>query len=196
LPAAQREYQELQAFAVAQGGHDLQPWDVAYYSEKLKQTRYSLSQEALRPWFPWSAVLEGLFSICERLFGVQFRAAQVAQLWHPDVSFFEVLAGDQVIAGFFLDPYARENKRGGAWMGSCRVRRRRLDGSLQRPVAYLVCNFNPPTGGQQALLTHQEVTAPSADAGGGRARFRHQWGTLGRCGITQSVPGKLVLAAR
>lgn len=158
-PAAQQELDQLREFARERFGHeDLQAWDVPFYSEKLKQERYSISQEELRPYFPLSKVLDGFFSIVGTLFGVRFVANDTVERWHDDVHYFDVYDGDELIAGCYLDAYARSGKRSGAWMDDCRIRRRRADGSLQLPVAYLTCNFNRPVGDTPALLTHDEVT--------------------------------------
>lgn len=158
LPAAKQEYEELTAFAAQQGQSDLQAWDVSYYSEKLKQERYAISQEELRPWFPLEKVLSGLFDIAQRLFSVTFQADQSVDLYHPDVRFYRVFRDGEEIAAFYMDLYARAKKRGGAWMDVCRSRRRMVNGELQKPVAYLTCNFNGPVADKPALLTHNEVT--------------------------------------
>jgi len=155
---AQRDYDELAAYAKAQGVDDPQAWDLTYYGEKLKQEKYSVSQEALRPYFPMPKVLDGLFTVAGKLFDIQISEVAEFDSWHNDARLFEVSRGGQLIARFFLDPYARDKKRGGAWMDDCRVRRRLDDGALQLPVAYLVCNFNAPVGDDPALLTHDEVT--------------------------------------
>ena len=137
---------------------DLAPWDVAYAAEKLRQAQYALSQEDLRPYFPISTVIDGLFAISQRLFGVHFRANHSLSTWHKDVLAYDVLNADGSLrAQFYLDPYARAKKRGGAWMDGA-VSRFRDNGVLQLPVAYLVCNFTPPVGDSEACLTHQEVT--------------------------------------
>ena len=137
---------------------DLAPWDVAYAAEKLRQAQYALSQEDLRPYFPISTVTDGLFAISQRLFGVHFRANHSLSTWHKDVLAYDVLNADGSLrAQFYLDPYARAKKRGGAWMDGA-VSRFRDNGALQLPVAYLVCNFTPPVGDSEACLTHQEVT--------------------------------------
>ena len=137
---------------------DLAPWDVAYAAEKLRQAQYALSQEDLRPYFPISTVIDGLFAISQRLFGVHFRANHSLSTWHKDVLAYDVLNADGSLrAQFYLDPYARAKKRGGAWMDGA-VSRFRDNGALQLPVAYLVCNFTPPVGDSKACLTHQEVT--------------------------------------
>ncbi len=156
-PAGQRDLSELRAFAAELGIADLQPWDTTYVAEKLKQQKLNLSQEALRPYFPAPVVIAGLFSIAETLFGVSITAAE-AEVWADGVTYYEIREHGQLIASFYLDPYARANKRGGAWMANGRSRRRLADGSLQLPIAFLTCNFNPPVDGQPALLTHDEVT--------------------------------------
>jgi oligopeptidase A len=157
-PQAQKEYQELQAFALEEFSEpDLQSWDISYYSEKLKQVRYAISQEELRPYFPMTKVLEGMFQVTGKLFGIEIEEVAEFDRWHADARLFNVSRQGELIARFFLDPFARAKKRGGAWMDDCRVRR--MDnGVLQLPVAYLVCNFNPPVGDDPALLTHNEVT--------------------------------------
>lgn len=158
-PQAEAEFGELQQFAQEQLGLDtLAPWDITYASEKLREQRYAISQEVLRPYFPAPKVIEGLFGVVNRLYGLTFRENKDVAVWHPDVRYFEVLENDQPIAGFYLDLYAREGKRGGAWMDVCRTRRRCDNGSLQLPIAYLVCNFTRPVGDRPALLTHDEVT--------------------------------------
>jgi oligopeptidase A len=159
LAAAKQEFEELQQFAAQKYQHpQIEAWDVGYFSEKLKQERYAISQEELRPWFPLEKVLSGLFEIAERLFNVNFKADQSVDLSHPDVRFYRVYRDGEEIAAFYMDLYARANKRGGAWMDVCRSRRRTVAGGLQKPVAYLTCNFNGPVGDKPALLTHSEVT--------------------------------------
>ncbi|WP_299598045.1 M3 family metallopeptidase [uncultured Microbulbifer sp.] len=157
-PAAVKEFAELQAFAADELGLDkLQPWDVAWAAEKLKQSRYAVSQEDLRPYFPYPKVLSGLFAVAEKLFGVVAERDDSVASYHKDVHFYWLKRGGEPIAGFYLDPYAREKKRGGAWMDDARVRRQTVAG-LQLPVAYLVCNFSSPSKDKPALLTHYEVT--------------------------------------
>ncbi len=157
-PAAEAEVQQLRRWCREEFGvTDLQMWDVPYYSEKLKERRHSVSQESLRPYFPLARVLEGLFWVARELFEVEIKPVSTAEVWHPDVRFFAVEREGQVIAHFYLDLFAREGKRGGAWMADCRVRRR-AGGETQLPVAYLVCNFSAPANGQPALLTHAEIT--------------------------------------
>ena len=152
-PAAEREFRELEQFA----GRELAAWDVAYYSERLKNERLQVSEEALRPYFPVPRVLAGLFTVISRLYGVRIVANAAIEVYHPDVRYFDVLDRDGTPrGGFFLDLYARPKKRGGAWMDEC-VGRIQLAGTSALPVAYLVCNFAPPVGGQPSLLTHQDV---------------------------------------
>ncbi|MBN1008246.1 oligopeptidase A [Amphritea pacifica] len=157
-PQAEKEYQELQDFALEEFSEpELQSWDISYYSEKLKQARYAISQEELRPYFPMTKVLDGMFKITGKLFSIEIEEVAEFDRWHKDARLFNVSRDGELIARFFLDPYARAKKRGGAWMDDCRVRRIN-NGVLQLPVAYLVCNFNPPLGDKPALLTHNEVT--------------------------------------
>ncbi|QEL12898.1 oligopeptidase A [Kushneria phosphatilytica] len=158
VPQARQEFEALAAFARDELGlEQLEPWDIGYASERLREARYALSQEALRPWFPAPKVIEGLFKVTGQLFGISFRENLEAPRWHEDVRFYDILENGVPIAGFYLDLYAREGKRGGAWMDECRVRRRLDDDSIQLPVAYLTCNFTRPIGGKPALLTHDEV---------------------------------------
>jgi oligopeptidase A len=152
-PAAEREFAELERFA----GRPLASWDVAFFSERLRKERLQVSEEALRPYFPLPRVLAGLFTVVHRLYGVRIVANPSVETYHPDVRFFDVLDRDDTPrGGFFLDLYARPKKRGGAWMDEC-VGRIRLEGTSSLPIAYLVCNFSPPSGSQPALLTHYEV---------------------------------------
>lgn len=158
-PGAEQDLAALREFAqAALGLADLKPWDVAFVSERLKQQRYALSQEDLKPYFPAPKVIAGLFAIAERLFAVQIQAAPELESYHPDVKAYAVLEQGQPRAYFYLDLYAREHKRGGAWMADARVRRRIEGDQLQLPIAFLTCNFNPPLAGKPALLTHDEVT--------------------------------------
>ena len=158
-PSAETDLADLKAFAKAEHGvEELNSWDVGYYAEKLREKKYSISQEVLRPYFPINKVLSGLFHTAQTLFGVNIREESDFDTYHKDVQLFTISKNGEDIARFFLDPYAREGKRGGAWMDECRVRRRLDDGRLQLPVAYLVCNFTQPIGDKPALLTHDEVT--------------------------------------
>ncbi|MCG8609917.1 MAG: oligopeptidase A [Pseudomonadales bacterium] len=159
-PYAEKDLQELREFAQQlDGTTELNAWDVPFYSEKLKQQRYQLSQEQLRPYFPLPRVLQGLFTCASRLFNIEIKnVAAPVPLWHEDVQFFEIHRNGEQIAAFYFDVYARSNKRGGAWMANCRTRRRLADGQIQLPVAFMVCNFSNPVDGRPALLTHDEVT--------------------------------------
>ncbi|MDZ7851817.1 MAG: oligopeptidase A [Halomonas sp.] len=158
VPQAREEFAELAAYARDElGMEELAPWDVGFASEKLREARYAISDEQLRPYFPAPQVVDGLFRVVERLYDVTFAEDDTAPRYHPDVRYFRILEQGTPIAGFYLDLYAREGKRGGAWMDECRVRR--LEGeAVQLPVAYLTCNFTRPVGDTPALLTHDEVT--------------------------------------
>ncbi|MCC7462699.1 MAG: M3 family metallopeptidase [Gammaproteobacteria bacterium] len=152
-PAGLAEYAELERFA----GRPLAAWDVTYYSERLQHSRYAISQEALREYLPLPRVLAGLFELAEQLFDVRIRERSGVSTWHPDVRFFDIARpGGELLAGFYLDPYARPHKRSGAWMDDC-VGRNDIGGTHVRPVAYLVCNSLPPAGERPALLTHDDV---------------------------------------
>ena len=167
-PQAQRELNELREFARDQCGQDdLQAWDIGYYAEKLRLHRYRLSQEELRPYFPITRVLPGLFGVAERLFGITVRPIDGVETWHPDVQVYEIVDADGMQRGrFYLDLYARSHKRGGAWMDGC-LARRRLGDEVRRPAAYLIGNFTPPVGHDPALLTHNEVVTMFHEFGHG-----------------------------
>jgi oligopeptidase A len=151
--AARAEFAELEAFA----GRKLNAWDVGFYAERLQRERFNVSQEELRPYFPLPHVLKGLFEVAERLFDVRIRERTGVPLWHADVRFFDITgAGGAPVGSFYLDAYARPNKRSGAWMDEC-VGRKRLASGEALPVAYLVCNFLPPSERRPALLTHDDV---------------------------------------
>ncbi|ENV60911.1 M3 family metallopeptidase [Acinetobacter soli] len=152
---ALKEVEELTAIARQDGLDQLQPWDSGYYSEKLKQQQFNLSQEALKPYFPAPKIIQGLFQIVQRLYGIDI-VEREAPVWHPDVRYYELEDQGQVLAGFYFDLYARSGKRGGAWMSGFRSRMQSAQG-LQKPICYMVCNFTPPVGKQPALLTHDEV---------------------------------------
>jgi oligopeptidase A len=163
--AAHRELDEVRALAaeagaeLGQGGQPVMNWDVAFWSERLREKKFQFTDEELRPYFPLESVLKGLFGLAERIFGIHVSPADgEAPVWHKDVRFFRVTdeSGKQV-AAFYLDPYSRpENKRGGAWMDDC-LGRRLLRGRLQLPVAHLICNSTPPAGGKPSLMTFREV---------------------------------------
>lgn len=155
----EREVEELRQFASKEFGVDsLELWDIAYYSEKQKQHLFQISDEELRPYFPEQKVVSGLFEVLKRVFGMRVEERQGVDTWHESVRFFDIFDAQDALRGsFYLDLYAREHKRGGAWMDECRVRRISADGELQSPVAYLTCNFNRPVGDKPALFTHDEV---------------------------------------
>ncbi len=155
-PYAEKDMQELSAYAKKLGINDMQAWDVAYVSEKLREEKYAFSDQEVKQYFPESKVLAGLFKVVETIFGVQVRKAE-APLWHADAAFYAISdSQNSPIAYFYLDLYARNNKRGGAWMDECITRRKTASG-IELPVAYLTCNFSPPVGGKPALFTHDEV---------------------------------------
>ncbi|ORU90078.1 MAG: oligopeptidase A [Cycloclasticus sp. symbiont of Poecilosclerida sp. M] len=158
MSMAKKDYLALQAFAKKSGQLEaLAAWDMAYFSEKLRQQQYHFSQEQVKPYFPANRVLKGLFSLVERLYGIKISVITDVDVWHDDVQFFEIIDATGERRGrFYIDLYARENKRGGAWMDECVTRFDTGDG-LQTAVAYLVCNFTPPLGDDPALLTHGEV---------------------------------------
>ena len=156
-PQAEKELEALRAFAKDEFGvDDLQAWDIGYYGEKLRQQRYAISQEELRPWFPAEKAISGMFDVVSRLYGVNFENVNDVDTWHKDVRFFNITRDGKTIGRFYLDLYAREHKRGGAWMDVCRSRWK-TDSDVQLPVAYLTCNFTTPVGDKPALLTHDEV---------------------------------------
>jgi oligopeptidase A len=154
LPAGRQEFSNLEEFA----GRKLNAWDVAFYSEKLQESRFKVSQEALRPYFPLPKVLAGLFALTERLYGITVRERDGVSVWHPSVRYYDLLDSEAgIVAGFYLDPYSRSEKRSGAWMDECVVAKE-LPSGKALPVAQLVCNFTAPVGSAPSLLTHDEVT--------------------------------------
>ncbi|HQN65020.1 MAG TPA: M3 family metallopeptidase [Methylophilus sp.] len=155
-PYAQRDMAELTAYAKKLGIDDMQAWDVAYVSEKLREEKYAFSDQEVKQYFPENKVLAGLFRVVEAIFGMRMRKAN-APTWHPDASFYEISNADgKTIAYFYLDLYARNGKRGGAWMDEC-ITRRKKDGGIELPAAFLTCNFSAPVGSKPALFTHDEV---------------------------------------
>ncbi|WP_386686275.1 oligopeptidase A [Lonepinella sp. MS14437] len=156
----EKELCELKAFAVKNYNVTyFEPWDIAFYSEKQKQALYAINDEELRPYFPEERVLSGLFELVQRIFNIRAVERFDVETYHKDVRFFDLIdQTDEIRGSFYLDLYAREHKRGGAWMDDCIGRKRKTDGSLQKPVAYLTCNFNAPIGDKPALFTHDEVT--------------------------------------
>lgn len=155
---ARNDFETLVTFADKNGGPEaLKPWDVPYYSEKLKKAAFDISEEELRPYFPAPTVLKGMFEVVRRLFDIEVVPYDGMSVWHEDVLTYEIRKDGVSIARFYFDLYARASKRGGAWMDDCRVRRVDDSGSLQLPVAYLTCNFSGPLGDDPALLSHNEV---------------------------------------
>ena len=157
-PVAQHEFMELGEYALERDGlKELEAWDMAYYSEKLREERYHVSDELLRPYFPAAKVCAGLFNVTQKLYGISLQELPDAEVWHPDVRLYEVLdEGGSLRGRLYTDLYARSGKRGGAWMDDALNRRRRGD-RLQTPVAFLTCNFPPPVGDTPSLLSHDEV---------------------------------------
>jgi oligopeptidase A len=158
-PIAEKEFAELQAFAKETAGMtELAAWDMTYFAEKLRQQRYAISQEEVKPYFPENKVVTGLFGVVNRLYGLNITERHDVDVWHPSVRFFDIFDANGALRGqFYLDLYARSHKRGGAWMDECLVHRQTTVG-LQTPVAYLTCNFSEPVGDKPALFSHDEVT--------------------------------------
>ena len=159
-PQGEKELADLKRYAYEFfGASDIKPWDIAYYSEKQKQHLYTINDEELRPYFPEQRVVSGLFEVVRRIFGITAKQRHDVEVWAPEVKFYDLYAANGELKGsFYLDLYAREHKRGGAWMDDCIGQMRFADGHLQKPVAYLTCNFNRPIGDKPALFTHNEVT--------------------------------------
>ena len=158
-PQAEQELSELKEFSQDFLNKDekLANWDAPYFAEKLRQQRYAISQEELKPWFPAEQVIQGLFTVVQRLFGLQVKPLSSVAVWHEDVRLYEIIDQQGNVRGrFYLDLYARQNKRGGAWMDECHTRFRH-NGALQIPVAFLTCNLTPPVGDTPALFTHDDV---------------------------------------
>jgi oligopeptidase A len=183
--AAQHELEEVRSFARENDNHDdLLAWDIPYYSEKLRQKKYAISQEELKPYFPEPRVVSGLFAIVERLYGLQIEAVEGVDAWHEDVAFYHIRDAAGAVRGeFYLDLYARQHKRGGAWMDEC-ISRRRSASDLQIPVAYLTCNFSPPIGDRPALFTHDEVITLFHEFGHGLHHMLTQIDYAGVSGIS------------
>jgi oligopeptidase A len=159
-PMAKQELAELTGFARQEHDvSDLSAWDIPYYGEKLRQHTFDFSQEDLKPYFPETKVIPGMFDVVKRLYGITINEVDGVEKWHDDVHFYEIRDAKNELRGqFYLDLYARDKKRGGAWMDDCIGRKRNVDGSLQIPVAYLTCNLTQPIGDDPALFTHDEVT--------------------------------------
>ena len=184
-PAAEQDLAELSAYVEAEFAvTELDAWDVGYYSEKLREHKYAISQEVLRPYFPIDKALAGLFKVANSLFDVEIRQEAEFDTYHEDVKLFTVSKAGVDVARFYLDPFAREGKRGGAWMDDCRCRYRLEDGRLQLPVAYLVCNFTAPIDGKPSLLTHNELTTLFHEFGHGLHHMLTQVEVLDVSGIS------------
>jgi oligopeptidase A len=183
-PHAELDWKELREFAANElGMSDLQPWDMTFAAERLRQKRYSFSENEVKQYFPEDAVFKGLFKVTETLFGVRIRRDE-ATVWHPDVRFFRVENQDGgLVAQFYLDLYAREGKRGGAWMDDARGRHKHTHGGVQTPVAYLTCNFSAPVGGKPACFTHDEVITLFHEFGHGLHHMLTRVDELGVSGI-------------
>ena len=183
-PHAEQDWKELREFAANELSlSDLQPWDMTFAAERLRQKRYSFSENEVKQYFPEDAVFKGLFKVTETLFGVRIRRDEAA-VWHPDVRFFRVENQDGgLVAQFYLDLYAREGKRGGAWMDDARGRHKHTHGGVQTPVAYLTCNFSAPVGGKPACFTHDEVITLFHEFGHGLHHMLTRVDELGVSGI-------------
>lgn len=182
-PFAEQDLKELSSFVAEQGITTLQNWDVSYYSEKLREARYSISDEALRVYFPINKVLAGLFNLVNQLYGIEIHELKDFDTWHPDVRLFAIQEQGKIIGRFFFDLYARPHKRGGAWMDGARDRYQNSQGEIITPVANIVCNFMPASNGQPALLTHDEVTTLFHEFGHGLHHMLTQVNQLGASGI-------------
>jgi len=185
LPIARQELDEVRSYAKELDGLAvLESWDVTYYSEKLQQHKYAISQEELKPYFPEDKVLSGMFAVVERLYGMKISERQGVDAWHEDVRFFDIHDDKGELRGsFYFDLYARPNKRGGAWMDDC-IGRMVTDGKVQTPVAYLTCNFSSPIGDDPALFTHDEVLTMFHEFGHGLHHMLTQVDYLSVAGIS------------
>lgn len=186
VPVAQSEFDAICRFAESDLGlaaDDVAAWDVPWVSDKLKKRDHDLSDDDLKPYFPASRAIPGLFAVCGQLFGLHIEAEEGVDVYHPEVTYYAITDSQgQLRGGFYLDPYAREHKRGGAWMDVCTTRQR-LGETVQLPVAYLVCNLTPPVGDAPALLTHQEVTTLFHEFGHGLHHMLTRMDTAGVSGI-------------
>ncbi len=184
-PQAEKEWEALRAFAKVKYGVDaLNPWDMSYYSEKQRAHLYAFSQEDLRPYFSEDNVLKGMFQVIKKLYGMRVEELKGVDVWHEHVRFFSIYDETNTLRGqFYLDLYARAHKRGGAWMDECRVRRRQQSGGVETPVAYLTCNFTPPTGDRPALFSHDEVETLFHEFGHGLHHMLTQVETASVSGI-------------
>ena len=182
-PYAEKDLAEVKAFArESLNLADPQPWDLSYASEKLREAKYAFSETEVKKYFPVSKVLAGLFAQIKKLYGIGF-AEKTVPVWHKDVRYFELEQNGKTIGGVYMDLYAREGKRGGAWMNDYKGRRRFADGTLQLPTAYLVCNFTPPVGCKEARLSHDEILTLFHETGHGLHHLLTQVDELGVSGI-------------
>ena len=181
---ARKDFADLQSFAKQYHGiNNLQSWDLTYYSEKMRQHFYQLSQEEVKAYFPITRVLPGLFAVVEKLYGLQISEISDFDSWHPDVRFFQIHDEFGVLRGkFYFDLYARTKKRGGAWMDDC-VGRKKINDHIQTPIAYLTCNFTPPTSTEPSLLSHDDVTTLFHEFGHGLQHMLTKIDYLGVSGI-------------
>ena len=181
---ARKDLADLNEFAKKHYGvNELHSWDLSYYSEKMRQHFFQLSQEEVKAYFPITRVIPGLFAVVEKLYGLQINEITDFDSWHPDVRFFEIHDESGELRGqFYFDLYARTKKRGGAWMDDC-VGRKKFNGAIQTPVAYLTCNFTPPTGTEPSLLTHDDVTTLFHEFGHGLQHMLTKVDHLGVSGI-------------
>ncbi len=156
-PHALQDLADLKTYAKEMGIHEPQAWDWTFIGEKLKEARYAFSEQEVKAYFPFESVLTGLFGLIQKLFGVSISQTQT-HVWHEDVRFYNITQGAELVAQFYLDPFARQSKRGGAWMDDAQCRWLRPDvGTLQKPIAHLVCNFANATSTTAATLTHDDV---------------------------------------
>ena len=182
-PFAQKDMQELTDYAKKLGIQDMQAWDVAYVSEKLREDKYAFSDQEVKQYFPEAQVLAGLFKVVETIFGVHVKKSS-APVWHTDAAFYEITDNhNQAIGQFYLDLYARNNKRGGAWMDEAITRRKIGENQITTPVAYLTCNFSAPVGDKPALFTHDEVITMFHEFGHGLHHMLTQVEDYGVSGI-------------
>ena len=180
-PYAESDLAELTEFARGLGFERVEAWDLAFLSEKLRLSRYAFSDQEVKQYFPEDRVLDGMFKVVETIFGIHIREAK-APVWHPSVRFFEIEEHGRPVGQFYLDLYARPNKRGGAWMDDAINRRRTVSGT-QRPVTYLTCNFSAPLGGKPALFTHDEVLTLFHEFGHGLHQLLTEIEHLGASGL-------------
>ena len=182
-PFAEKDFAEIKAFARENLNiEDPQSWDLSYAAEKLRQAKYAFSEAEVKKYFPISKVLAGLFAQIKKLYGIEL-AEKTVPVWHKDVRYFELKQDGQTIGGIYMDLYAREGKRGGAWMDGYKSRRRFADGTLQLPTAYLVCNFTPPVGDKEARLSHDEIITLFHETGHGLHHLLTQVDEVGVSGI-------------